>query len=350
MLTILPGTLPEEELTARLAAADSAVVLKLGRTFPAVRRALERAGAARATPSTSSARRWPASGPAPLRDVDPESVPYFSMAVLPSKVGDPRAGDPTPTSAVPAARSSSSASGRPGPRWLTPEARGALAAADDLVGYTTYVDRVPVRPGQRRHGSDNKVGVGAGRVRPRPGPPGPSGRGRLLRRPRCLRHGQRRARGRQRGALLRRTGPRGAGDDRGARRRRPGGRAARPRLRHHLALRPAQAVGGRRRAAGGRGRRRPGPRAVQPGVAGAGPGRSAGRGTSCWSIAPRTRPWSWRGTSAAPRSRSGSCTLADLDPAVVDMRTLLIVGSSQTRAVTRADGGEVVWTPRRYPR
>jgi precorrin-2 C20-methyltransferase/precorrin-3B C17-methyltransferase len=41
--------------------------------------------------------------------------------------------------------------------------------------------------------------------------------------------------------------------------------------------------------------------------------------------------------------------LTDLDPAVVDMRTLLIIGSSQTRAVTRADGGKVVWTPRRYP-
>ena len=40
VLTILPGTLPEEELTARLAATDSAVVMKLGRTFPAVRSAL----------------------------------------------------------------------------------------------------------------------------------------------------------------------------------------------------------------------------------------------------------------------------------------------------------------------
>ena len=41
--------------------------------------------------------------------------------------------------------------------------------------------------------------------------------------------------------------------------------------------------------------------------------------------------------------------LSDLDPAVVDMRTLLIIGSSQTRAITRADGGEVVWSPRRFP-
>lgn len=44
VLTILPGTLPEEELTARLAATDSAVVMKLGRTFPAVRRAFEASG------------------------------------------------------------------------------------------------------------------------------------------------------------------------------------------------------------------------------------------------------------------------------------------------------------------
>ena len=47
--------------------------------------------------------------------------------------------------------------GPAGPLWLTPEARRALAAADELVGYTTYLDRVPVSPGQPRHGSDNKV-------------------------------------------------------------------------------------------------------------------------------------------------------------------------------------------------
>jgi precorrin-2 C20-methyltransferase/precorrin-3B C17-methyltransferase len=41
--------------------------------------------------------------------------------------------------------------------------------------------------------------------------------------------------------------------------------------------------------------------------------------------------------------------LADLDPDEVDMRTLLIIGSSQTRAIARADGSISVWTPRRYP-
>ena len=42
-------------------------------------------------------------------------------------------------------------------------------------------------------------------------------------------------------------------------------------------------------------------------------------------------------------------TLAELDPAEVDMRTILLVGSSQTRVVRRGDGERIVWTPRRYP-
>ena len=42
--------------------------------------------------------------------------------------------------------------------FLTGEARDALAAADDLVGYATYLDLVPkLRPGQRRHPSGNRV-------------------------------------------------------------------------------------------------------------------------------------------------------------------------------------------------
>src|SRR6185437_17163746 len=43
-----------------------------------------------------------------------------------------------------------------GPPWMTPEASAALAAADDLVGYGPYLDRVPVDPRQRRHPSDNR--------------------------------------------------------------------------------------------------------------------------------------------------------------------------------------------------
>jgi precorrin-3B C17-methyltransferase len=46
----------------------------------------------------------------------------------------------------------------PGPAcWVAPEASAALDAASDIVGYQPYVNRVPVRPGQARHGSDNRV-------------------------------------------------------------------------------------------------------------------------------------------------------------------------------------------------
>ncbi|HLK82685.1 MAG TPA: precorrin-3B C(17)-methyltransferase [Xanthobacteraceae bacterium] len=41
-------------------------------------------------------------------------------------------------------------------RWLTPEAHAALAAAEALYGYSAYLDRAPVRPGQSRHPSDNR--------------------------------------------------------------------------------------------------------------------------------------------------------------------------------------------------
>jgi precorrin-3B C17-methyltransferase len=41
-------------------------------------------------------------------------------------------------------------------RWLTPEAHAALASAAAIYGYGAYLDRVPVRPGQTRHPSDNR--------------------------------------------------------------------------------------------------------------------------------------------------------------------------------------------------
>jgi precorrin-3B C17-methyltransferase len=44
-----------------------------------------------------------------------------------------------------------------GPGLVTPEATAALDAATDLVGYGPYVDRVPARPGLRRHATDNRV-------------------------------------------------------------------------------------------------------------------------------------------------------------------------------------------------
>jgi precorrin-3B C17-methyltransferase len=42
------------------------------------------------------------------------------------------------------------------PRYLTPEADAALMHAEALYGYARYLDRVPVRSGQMRYASDNR--------------------------------------------------------------------------------------------------------------------------------------------------------------------------------------------------
>lgn len=53
----------------------------------------------------------------------------------------------------------------PGPaHWLVPEANAALEAASDLVGYAPYLNRVAERDGQRRHGSDNRVEIERARL------------------------------------------------------------------------------------------------------------------------------------------------------------------------------------------
>ena len=52
----------------------------------------------------------------------------------------------------------------PGPaHWIAPEASAALEAASDIVGYHPYLDRVAERAGQRRHGSDNRVEISRAR-------------------------------------------------------------------------------------------------------------------------------------------------------------------------------------------
>jgi precorrin-2 C20-methyltransferase / precorrin-3B C17-methyltransferase len=153
VLTILPGTLPAGELAAHLASTESAAVMKLGRTFPNVRAALERSGrladAWYVERATTAGERT-----APLADVDPATVPYFSLALLPSPAAAAFTG---PGTAEREGEVTVIGLGPGDPRWLTPEARAAIAAADDLVGYGPYLDRVAARPGQRKHASDNRV-------------------------------------------------------------------------------------------------------------------------------------------------------------------------------------------------
>jgi precorrin-2 C20-methyltransferase/precorrin-3B C17-methyltransferase len=161
VLTVLPGTLPEPELARRLADTQGAIIMKLGRTFPAVRRALEAAGRLEGAvyverASMAEERVLPAS------EVDPGTVPYFSLVVVP---GDTVRAPAAPTVAEVPARELLVVGLGPGPdRWLTAEAAEALADVDHVVGYSLYVDRVPQRAGLTRHASGNTVELDRARV------------------------------------------------------------------------------------------------------------------------------------------------------------------------------------------
>ncbi len=148
VLSIIPGTLPHADLRARLDSADAAVVMKLGRTFDRVTDALDAAGLADGAVYVERASH-PGQRVAPLRDVDGK-VPYMSLVLAPTGARAAAREDERGTVTVVGL-------GPAGPQWLTPEARGALASAQHVVGYQTYVDRVPVRAGQARHASDNRV-------------------------------------------------------------------------------------------------------------------------------------------------------------------------------------------------
>ncbi|MEV4611304.1 precorrin-2 C(20)-methyltransferase [Kitasatospora sp. NPDC049258] len=342
VLTIIPGTLPEEELTARLAAADSAVVMKLGRTFPTVRRALERAGRLADAQYVERAT-MPGERTAPLAEVDPASVPYFSVAVLPSRIDRTVPEHPDGEGEVVVV-----GTGPAGPLWLTPEARGVLANATDLVGYTTYLDRVPVRPGQIRHGSDNKVEAEraefaldlARRGRKvavvSSGDPGVFAMATAVLEAACAEPYR---------SVPVRIAPGMTAAHAAA------SRAGAP-LGHDYAvvslsdrLKPWEVVAQRLRAAAAAdlvlALYNPGSRSrtTQVGLA---------RDLLLEHRAPDT-PVVLARDVGGPTERVRTVRLAELDPAEVDMRTILLVGSSQTQAVARDNGTEVVWTPRRYP-
>lgn len=164
VLTVLPGTLPEAELARRLADTDAAVIMKLGRTFPAVRRALHAAGrlddALYVERASMPQERW-----LPVAEVDEASVPYFSLIVV---TGDSlnglrsRTTDVVPEAAVGKVEAAELlvVGLGPGPDgWLTPEVSAALATVDHVVGYAPYVNRVPQRAGLTRHASGNTVEV-----------------------------------------------------------------------------------------------------------------------------------------------------------------------------------------------
>ncbi|MFJ4592844.1 MULTISPECIES: precorrin-2 C(20)-methyltransferase [unclassified Kitasatospora] len=343
-LTVIPGTLPEEELTARIAAADSAVIMKLGRTFPAVRRALERAGR---LDDAQYVERAFMDGERilPLAEVEGETVPYFSVAVLPSKVAPL---EPVERRTDGAGAVAVIGTGPAGPLWLTPEARGVLAEATDLVGYTTYLDRVPERPGQRRHASDNKVESeraeyalelarrGHKVAVVSSGDPGVFAMATAVLEVACEEA--------YRDVPVRIVPGMTAAHAAAS-------RAGAP-LGHDYAvvslsdrLKPWDVVARRLHAAAEAdlvlALYNPGSKSRTTQVA-------LARDLLLEYRAPET-PVVMARDVGGPTERVRIVRLGELDPALVDMRTILLIGSSQTRAVERGGGVEVVWTPRRYP-
>jgi precorrin-2 C20-methyltransferase/precorrin-3B C17-methyltransferase len=164
VLTVLPGTLPEAELARRLADTDGAIIMKLGRTFPAVRRALAAAGridhAMYVERASHPQQRW-----MPVVDVDEAEVPYLSLIVVNGdSINGPRSRivveEPCPATVSAGAAELLVVGLGPGPDdWITPEATAALAEVRHVVGYAPYVARVPQREGLQRHASGNTVEV-----------------------------------------------------------------------------------------------------------------------------------------------------------------------------------------------
>jgi precorrin-2 C20-methyltransferase / precorrin-3B C17-methyltransferase len=100
----------------------------------------------------------------PVTEVDADAVPYFSMIVVPGRnrrldsAGRSAVLQPTrDADHVEESQLYVVGLGPGGDSWMTPEVVAVLAEVDHVVGYGPYLDRLPVRPGLRRHGSGNTV-------------------------------------------------------------------------------------------------------------------------------------------------------------------------------------------------
>lgn len=335
VLSILPGTLPTDELTRRLADTDAAVVLKLGRSYPTVRQALSDAGRLDEAFYVERAST-PAQRVAPAGEVDAERVPYFSLAMVPSAVNRPAR---TGTGSVAVV-----GLGPGDPDWMTPQSRRELAAATDLIGYGPYLDRIPVRAGQRRHPSDNTDEPARARLACSLAEQGcavavvSSGDPGVFAMATAVLEEARAWPGVQVRVVPAMTAAQAVASRVGA-----------P-LGHDYAvislsdrLKPWDVIAARLKAAA-----------------------SADLVLAIYNPASKTRTWQVGAMRdlllehrdpatpvvigrdvSGPQESVRVVRLAELDPADVDMRCLLIIGSSQTRWYT--DGGDRVFTPRRYP-
>jgi precorrin-2/cobalt-factor-2 C20-methyltransferase len=84
VLAVLPGTLDEHSLAARLQGCDAAVIMKVGRNLEKIRAALTRAGLA---DRAIYVERGTMTGQRilPLRELDDAPAPYFAMVLVPGR-------------------------------------------------------------------------------------------------------------------------------------------------------------------------------------------------------------------------------------------------------------------------
>jgi precorrin-2/cobalt-factor-2 C20-methyltransferase len=85
ILTVLPAPLPAEALITQLLTTDAAAIIKLGRHFTKVRdilHQLDLASRAKYIERATTAQQRIV----PLDDVNPDTVPYFSMIIIPTKI------------------------------------------------------------------------------------------------------------------------------------------------------------------------------------------------------------------------------------------------------------------------
>ncbi len=81
VLTIIPAPLPEEELRARLAGAEAAAFVKVGRHFAKLKRVIAAEGLT-ATAHYVERASLAAERVLPLADVQEDRAPYFSMVLV----------------------------------------------------------------------------------------------------------------------------------------------------------------------------------------------------------------------------------------------------------------------------
>jgi len=385
VLSIIPGTLAPAALEEALRGAQAAAVLKLGRSFERVRAAARRAGVAAEAIYVERAST-PRQRIEALEQVEGD-VPYMSLVLVPGGGREARADGGRPegsrqlpqvaaaldgrargpaaggtiratagTTRAAAGRTPAAGGGRlavvglgpAGPDWLTPEAARELREAQVLIGYRTYLQRVPPMPGQSRIASDNRVeaqrarqalelaAAGARVAVVSSGDPG------IFAMAAAVLEEYERADGRLRGLELRVVAGVSAMQAAAARVGAP--------LGHDFCaislsdnLKPWAVIERRLRAAcaadlvlalynpASRARREPLRRALAL--------LRERRAPSTPVVL--ARDVGGEGEAVALR------TLAELDPEAVDMRTLLIVGSSTTRSIPGPR--PLAYTPRRYP-